>query len=648
MEYYLVSPIKVVRTDVYTFTYSSNERLAVGTIVMIEVGKSEMVGIVLSSVREPDFKVKQIITKIYDTPLPLPLVQTGLWMSQYYNTHQAIVWQTILPRGITKKRRSSKKLLPKIPFNRTKNVFTSDQKHAIETIDDMTPGTALIHGITGSGKTLVYIESARKAVEEGLSAIVLVPEIALTSQLVNEFSQYFDNILLTHSRQTEAERHNTWQQALNSNEPFVVIGPRSALFMPVQQLGIIIIDECHEQSFKQEQSPRYSALRTASVLADQHRAKVILGSATPSISDYYLAKQSGRPIITMSKPARSDTIKPSVKLVDMTKRTDFTRHQFISNTLLDSIEQTFSRNSKNQALIFHNRRGTASTTLCQNCGWQAGCPRCFIPLTLHADKHKLSCHICGLNMKVPTSCPECHNAEIIHKGFGTKRIESELTKLFPNKKIARFDADTDKDETVENLYSQIHDGSIDIIIGTQVIAKGLDLPNLRTVGVIQADSGLSLPDFGSTERTFQLLAQVIGRVGRSHHYTEVVVQSYQPNNPAILNGLTQNYDDFYKRTIAQRRATNFPPFTYILKLVCSYKTEATTIKNSQNLAQKLRNIAPSDMQILGPTPAFYERVRDTYRWQIVVKSPKRSDLQSLISLVPPTHWQFELDPTSLL
>ena len=648
MEYYLVSPIKVVRTDVYTFTYSSNERLAVGTIVMIEVGKSEMVGIVLSSVREPDFKVKQIITKIYDTPLPLPLVQTGLWMSQYYNTHQAIVWQTILPRGITKKRRSSKKLLPKIPFNRTKNVFTSDQKHAIETIDDMTPGTALIHGITGSGKTLVYIESARKAVEEGLSAIVLVPEIALTSQLVNEFSQYFDNILLTHSRQTEAERHNTWQQALNSNEPFVVIGPRSALFMPVQQLGIIIIDECHEQSFKQEQSPRYSALRTASVLADQHRAKVILGSATPSISDYYLAKQSGRPIITMSKPARSDTIKPSVKLVDMTKRTDFTRHQFISNTLLDSIEQTFSRNSKNQALIFHNRRGTASTTLCQNCGWQAGCPRCFIPLTLHADKHKLSCHICGLNMKVPTSCPECHNAEIIHKGFGTKRIESELTKLFPNKKIARFDADTDKDETVENLYSQIHDGSIDIIIGTQVIAKGLDLPNLRTVGVIQADSGLSLPDFGSTERTFQLLAQVIGRVGRSHHYTEVVVQSYQPNNPAILNGLTQNYDDFYKRTIAQRRATNFPPFTYILKLVCSYKTEATTIKNSQNLAQKLRNIAPSDMQVLGPTPAFYERVRDTYRWQIVVKSPKRSDLQSLISLVPPTHWQFELDPTSLL
>ena len=648
MEYYLVSPIKVVRTDVYTFTYSSNERLAVGTIVMIEVGKSEMVGIVLSSVREPDFKVKQIITKIYDTPLPLPLVQTGLWMSQYYNTHQAIVWQTILPRGITKKRRSSKKLLPKIPFNRTKNVFTSDQKHAIETIDDMTPGTALIHGITGSGKTLVYIESARKAVEEGLSAIVLVPEIALTSQLVNEFSQYFDNILLTHSRQTEAERHNTWQQALNSNEPFVVIGPRSALFMPVQQLGIIIIDECHEPSFKQEQSPRYSALRTASVLADQHRAKVILGSATPSISDYYLAKQSGRPIITMSKPARSDTIKPSVKLVDMTKRTDFTRHQFISNTLLDSIEQTFSRNSKNQALIFHNRRGTASTTLCQNCGWQAGCPRCFIPFTLHADKHKLSCHICGLNMKVPTSCPECHNAEIIHKGFGTKRIESELTKLFPNKKIARFDADTDKDETVENLYSQIHDGSIDIIIGTQVIAKGLDLPNLRTVGVIQADSGLSLPDFGSTERTFQLLAQVIGRVGRSHHYTEVVVQSYQPNNPAILNGLTQNYDDFYKRTIAQRRATNFPPFTYILKLVCSYKTEATTIKNSQNLAQKLRNIAPSDMQVLGPTPAFYERVRDTYRWQIVVKSPKRSDLQSLISLVPPTHWQFELDPTSLL
>ena len=512
----------------------------------------------------------------------------------------------------------------------------------------MTPGTALLHGITGSGKTLVYIEAARKAMREELSTIILVPEIALTSQLVNEFSKQFDNILLTHSKQTESERHLVWQQALTSNDPVVVIGPRSALFMPVQQLGLVVIDECHEPSFKQEQSPRYSALRVASILASQHEAKVILGSATPSVSDYFLAEHSGRPIISMPNPARPDTVSPNVKLIDMTKRTNFNKHSFISDILLDSLEKTFTDNSQNQALIFHNRRGTATTTLCQNCGWQAGCPRCFVPLTLHADVHKLSCHICGITMRVPTDCPECHNADIIHKGIGTKRIESELIKLFPNKKIARFDADTDTDGTVDKRYQELYNGSIDIIIGTQVIAKGLDLPHLKTVGVVQADAGLSLPDFSAPERTFQLLAQVIGRVGRSNKPTEVIVQSYQPNHPAIIDGLSQNYADFYQRTIKQRQATDFPPFTHLLKLVCTYKTESVTIKNSKKLANELRRLAPDNMTILGPTPAFYERVRDTYRWQIVIKSPHRTDLQEILKQLPPAHWQFELDPVNLL
>ena len=251
-------------------------------------------------------------------------------------------------------------------------------------------------------------------------------------------------------------------------------------------------------------------------------------------------------------------------------------------------------------------------------------------------------------MRVPTDCPECHNADIIHKGIGTKRIETEIAKLFPNKKIARFDADTDNEETVDRRYNELYDGSIDIIIGTQVIAKGLDLPHLRTVGVIQADAGLSLPDFSSPERTFQLLAQVIGRVGRSHHPTDVIIQSYQPTHPAIINGLTQNYDDFYTRTIAQRRATDFPPFTHLLKLVCTYKTEAAAIRNAKQLTDQLRAHAPKHMQVLGPTPAFYERARDTYRWQIVIKSPHRANLQALLPLVPSAHWQFELDPVSLL
>jgi primosomal protein N' (replication factor Y) len=318
----------------------------------------------------------------------------------------------------------------------------------------------------------------------------------------------------------------------------------------------------------------------------------------------------------------------------------------LSDKLLAQLEETFA--GGNQALIFHNRRGSASTTLCENCGWSAVCPRCFIPFTLHADQHLLRCHICGLTEKVPTSCPVCHSADVVHKGIGTKLIESELRKLFPNKIIARFDGDSETGESVEERYKDLYDGKIDLIIGTQVIAKGLDLPKLRSVGVVQADAGLSLPDYSSSERTFQLLAQVIGRVGRSHHPTTVIVQSYQPQHPAVVSGLAQNYEQFYKEALVIRQKGRFPPFTYLLKLTCIYKTEAAAIKNAQKLARELRQQVPSDVQILGPTPSFYERQGDTYRWQLTLKSPKRAHLVAVLPLVPPTHWQSELDPISLL
>jgi len=242
----------------------------------------------------------------------------------------------------------------------------------------------------------------------------------------------------------------------------------------------------------------------------------------------------------------------------------------------------------------------------------------------------------------------CHAADIIHKGIGTKLIESELRKLFPEKTIMRFDGDSELGESIEQKYKELYDGDIDLIIGTQVIAKGLDLPKLRTVGVIQADSGLSLPDYGASERTFQLLAQVVGRVGRSNHPTKVIVQSYQPTHPAVVDGLSQNYADFYTNTLTERKRALFPPFVHLLKLTCIYKTEAAAIKNAQKLAAELRTIAPSTVQILGPTPAFYERQRDTYRWQLTLKSSKRADLAALLAHLPTTHWQYELDPISLL
>ena len=330
----------------------------------------------------------------------------------------------------------------------------------------------------------------------------------------------------------------------------------------------------------------------------------------------------------------------------MTKRTNFNGHRFFSKQLLEQITETLQINK--QVLIFHNRRGSASTTLCEECGWTAQCPKCFLPLSLHADDHHLLCHICGYGSDVPTSCPECGSVNIIHKGIGTKLIETELRKIFPGANIARFDADNTDDEAVNARYNDLYNGSIDIAIGTQIIAKGLDLPHLRTVGVIQADAGLALPDFNTNERTFQLLAQVVGRVGRNEHQTQVVVQTYQPTHPSIVSGLTQDYESFYNNALLERKKGHFPPFTHLLKLTCVYKTEATAIKNAKKLANELRLKSNPDVQILGPTPAFYERQHGTYRWQLVLKSPKREYLIDLLKFVPPKSWQFELDPTSLL
>ena len=646
MYYYEVAPNRIIRSSNNTFTYASTEPLVVGQVVSIEVGKQTNVGIVMKKVSRPNYATKEVASVIDLPPLPSPLIGLAEWMSTYYHTHFATVLQTILPRGIQKNRRP-RKIAQHAPIrDRTHFVLTEEQSSAVATVSDMSPGSALLHGVTGSGKTRVYIELVQRTLAEGRSAIVLVPEIALTSQLLDEFTALFEHIIVTHSKQTEAERHIAWQAALTATTPQVVIGPRSALFMPLSSIGLIVIDEAHEPSFKQEQSPRYSALRAASILTRKHGAKLVIGSATPLVTDYYLAEHSDRPIIRLSKPAHASAAKPSIQLVDMTKRTHFKKHRFLSDHLLSEAQKTLDEG--HQVLLFHNRRGSASTTLCENCGWTAMCERCFIPFTLHADKHRLECHICGVARHIPTSCPECGEADVIHKGIGTKLIESEIKKLFPHHAIARFDGDTDGASSVDKRYKELYEGSIDIVIGTQVVAKGLDLPKLRMVGIVQADAGLSLPDYGAGERTFQLLAQAIGRVGRSPYASSVIVQSYQPMHPSVTLGLSQDYETFYKTTLEERRRAVFPPFCYLLKLTCVYKTETSATTSARKLASVLRAAAPQGTIVLGPTPAFYERQGDTFRWQLIIKSPKRAHLTDLLEHLPPTHWQYELDPISLL
>ena len=646
MHYYLVIPLRITHSTTAELTYESSDELPIGCLVTIPLGSRSAPGIVIRATAQPKFATKSITSRLEDQPIPARLLALAQWLSTYYASHPVTVWQTLLPSGLTKQRRPSNKELTHPLRDRTHIVLNHDQQAAYDAIVARPAGTSLVHGVTGSGKTQLYIELARTCIASGRSAIILVPEIALTSQIIAEFKPHFPDLVVTHSTMTESERHTVWRTLLGATSPHVIIGPRSALFAPVRDLGLIVIDECHEPSFKQEQSPRYSALRAAAVLARHAQAHLVLGSATPSISDYYLALQTQTPILRLTKPARHGTVEPTVEVVDMTKRHHFGRHRFLSSTLIDGLSTTLA--AGHQALLFHNRRGTAPITLCEQCGWSASCERCFVPLTLHNDTYELRCHICNYRDRVPTACSSCGNASIIHKGIGTKLLASELAKLFPDARIARFDGDTDTAATLEKQYQALYDGDIDIIIGTQVVAKGLDLPKLRFVGVVQADSGLSLPDYQASERVFQLISQVCGRVGRNEHASQVVVQSYQPTHPAVAYGIARDYAGFYGTAIAERKRANFPPFCFLLKIVCTYKTEAAAIRASQALARSLRATCPADCEILGPTPAFYERVRDTYRWQIIVKSPRRAELAALIDLIPPTKWQYELDPASLL
>lgn len=612
---------------------------------MVEIGKRESVGVVIKKVSSPDFKTKDIIKLIEERPLPPQLLHLASWLQQYYASSVSGVWQTIMPRGLQKKRRASSVNSPEFSRKKTDIKLNTDQKKALESILKNPKATSLLQGITGSGKTAIYIELAKKAIQKNKkSAIILVPEIALTSQLVGEFQQHFPDILLTHSGMTEAERHIVWQQALNADKPQLVIGPRSALFLPVRDIGLIVIDEAHEASFKQEQAPRYLASRAARILANEHDATLVLGSATPSVSDRFMAETAGNLVRLDSTAKTIGSVE--TELIDNRKRGNFTKHQFISNRLIEVIEETL--NKKQQILLFHNRRGSASTTLCENCGWSAICGRCFVPMVLHADIHKLVCHVCGIREDIPKTCPDCGRTGVIHKGIGTKSIAEAVTKLFPNANIARFDGDSAAHETLDKMYQDIYSGKVDIIVGTQVVAKGLDLPSLAVVGVVQADGGLILPDFAAEERVFQLLLQVMGRVGRDEKLSKIVVQTYQPESEAIQSALKRDYDEFYRYTIAKRKRNGFPPFTYLLKLTCVYKTESGAVKAARDLMKVLKKTAPQTVRILGPSPAFYERAHGTYRWQILVKSSQRAELLKLIELVPDARWQVELDPISLL
>lgn len=645
MKYYLIAPAKTFHSSDNLLTYSSETLLKIGQIVEIPLGRQSTIGIVVKNTTQPDFDTKPITKIIYEQPLPKKLVDALFWLSSYYRCPLSTVIQAALPRGITKNRRGK---LPEAPnITPIDNPLNSAQRAAIKAIEENPANTILLHGITGSGKTNIYIELCARTLAKNQSVILLVPEIALTSQLVRNFQQHFKNITLLHSNLTESLRHQLWEKILTDNQPQVIIGPRSALFAPVQDLGLIIIDEAHEPAYHQEQNPKYSASLLAGKLA-----KTVLGTATPLISDYYLCK-SHNAVVEVNQLAIESDKHTSISVIDLKDHSDFTKSRILSNQLIESIKASLANHT--QSMLFHNRRGTAPMTICDKCGWQALCPNCFLPLVLHADAFQMRCHTCARNFPVPTACPECKNASIHHKGFGTKLIEDELHRLFPSAKIARFDMDTDDDLKLTKIYDEVYRGDYDIIVGTQMIAKGFDFPRLTTLGIVQADAGLSLPDFSSEERTFQLITQVIGRAKRGHQNSNIFIQSFQPDHPIISLASQSDYASFYNYLVQKRQQSKLPPYSFLLKLSVTYKTETATVKNIRTLYKKVIQTAkqlqiPENRIVVSPPmPAFHERTSTGYTWQLVIKAKSRQNLLDIFDHLPKNNYlHYDFDPISLL
>ena len=639
--YYEVIPGKTNAPEL--LTYSFDGEIEPGTLVEVTVGRAKVPGVVIKKVARPEFECKPITRILYSTPLPKHLVDTARWIAKYYRATASSTLAMILPNGILKKRRGAlaktEQLATKaeIPLNQA-------QKNALQAIQEAAGATKLLHGVTGSGKTNIYLKLADNALRAQKSVILLVPEIALTGQLVRVFREVFGGrVTMVHSKQTEAERHLIFNALLGSDAPQIVIGPRSALVAPVARLGLIIIDEEHESTYYQENAPHYSAVRVASYMAKTIPCDCVLGSATPTVADYYIAKKQGS-LVTLSEKAKGTAIRPTVSKVDFKDRDNFSKNRYFSNALLAAIKRNLDAGQ--QTLLFHNRRGSSPLTLCEKCGEELLCPNCYLPLTLHADTYILQCHTCGFSCKVPAGCPKCGNPDLIHKGFGTKLLETELTRLFPKARVMRFDADNKKDEGLDAVYDKVRDGEVDIIIGTQTVAKGLDLPRLATVGVVAADAGLSLPDYAAEEKVFQLITQVIGRVGRGHISTaEVIIQTFRPEHPVIKFAIAEDYVGFAEYLLRARRRSGFPPYRYIMKLDITMKTEATVVRKVREAARQLaKNPA---LSVSPPMPAFHERNSRGYTWEIIVRATARGALVKACEGLD-KNFRVTLDPPSLL
>jgi primosomal protein N' (replication factor Y) len=502
----------------------------------------------------------------------------------------------------------------------------------------------LLHGVTGSGKTEVYLRAATEAIGRGIGVIVLVPEIALTAQVVARFvARFGDRVALLHSHLSAGERYDEWRRVLDGTAD-VVVGSRSALFAPLPKIGLIVVDEEQEPSYKQESAPRYHAVDTALELGKLTGAAVVLGSATPRVVTYAAAKSGALTLLELPERVL-DLPMPKTTVVDLRLELRANNRSTLSAALRTALKKTVAKGE--QAILYLNRRGFATVVLCRDCGYVVPCPACEIPFALHADG-RLVCHRCGREApRAPTVCPKCGSPRIRHLGVGTQRVEEDVRAAVPEARLVRLDRDAVKAKGAHAaMYERMRSGHAQVIVGTQMVAKGFDLPGVSLVGIVNADTQLSLPDFTAAERTFELLTQVLGRSGRGSVGGSGVLQTYLPDHYAIRAAAAHDYATFAEQELLARKRFGYPPFGRLVLLQTAAAKEATIERRSADLAAALRAAARGDAEVLGPAPAFAAKRAGSYRAQLVLRGERPTDVLDRIELG--SEWTVDVDPMTLL
>ncbi|UCF03985.1 MAG: primosomal protein N' [bacterium] len=608
------------------FTYEVPDELAgavlPGCRVLVPFGRRRMTGYVTGVRKRRPSRVRlRTVTALVDEEpvLDEDILWLARWMAEYYVHPLGEVLKAVLPAGLKGKGRvgGEDETAGTFPEEVDSPVLNEEQRTAFDTVCDVLgrrrEREVLLHGVTGSGKTEVYLRCIGEALRLGRSALVLIPEIALIPQTTSRFRNRFGrDVAVLHSRLTGAQRFSIWRGAARGDIR-VVIGARSAAFVPLTDLGIIVIDEEQDGSFKQEEKPHYSAVTVARRRAERAGAVLLLGSATPSLETFEMAR-AGRIASFALRSRPVGGAHPAIEIVDMRER-----EGLVSEELLDALELCVSR--KEQAIVLLNRRGHANFVQCRTCGWIDRCPNCSISLTYHSRGHRLVCHYCNHRAEPPDICPSCGAYKIRHFGVGTQRIEMELGNLLPGIRVARMDLDTTRGKRGHlAILERFSRREVDIIIGTQMVAKGHHYPNVTVVGVLAADAGLNFPDFRSAERTFQLLFQASGRTGRGEKGGRVIVQTLAPEHYLYGYLVNHDYTGFAKAELSLRRELRYPPADRLALLTVSSRSKEKAIEGAERVYVAARDLLEKrKYDILGPTPALIERLRGRYRMLVLVK-----------------------------